>query len=180
MTRLFCIAAAVTAAALAVSAPAAADPQSDLTGLLPAGYRSDSCAPVADPSALVALTCGENSLPGGPTSATYWLFADQKAGEGAFTAIANSPEWAPVTCPGASSNGPIPLLRADGTRAGSIACLRAGPGFYTTDKDGAVAWTKDGDRFVGLAYVGYRGQVYPADLYDWATTLYDWATTSGI
>ena len=92
MIRLFCIAAAVTAAAVTVSAPAAADPQSDLTGLLPAGYRSDSCSPVADPAALVALTCGENSLPGGPTSATYSLFADQKAGEGAFTAIATSPE----------------------------------------------------------------------------------------
>lgn len=170
MIRLFCITAAVTAAALTVSVPATADPQSDLTALLPAGYRSDSCAPVADQAALAALTCGENSLPSGPTSATYWLFADQEAAEGAFTAVANSPEWVPVTCPGASSAGPVPLLRTDGTTAGSITCLRAGPGFYTSDKDGAVAWTRGADKFVGLAYVGYRGQGYPADLYDWVKT----------
>ena len=121
-------------------------------------------------AAPAALSRSENTLPGGPTSATYWLFADQQAVESAFAAIANSPEWVLATCPGASSAGPIPLLRADGTRAGSIACLRAGPGFYTSDKDRAVTWTRDADKFDGMAYVGYRGQGYPADLYEWATT----------
>ena len=167
MIRLACIAAAVAAALVGVSAPAAADPQSDLTAMLPAGYRSESCVQVSDPVALAAVTCSENALPDGPTAATYRLFADQKAVEGAFTAVANSPEWVPITCPGASSAGPIPLARPYATRAGSITCLRAGPGFYTSDRDGAVAWTRDADKFVGLAYVGYRGQGYPVGLFDW-------------
>lgn len=167
MIRLSCVVAAIAAALVGVSAPAAADPQSDLTGMLPGGYRSESCAPLADPVALAAVTCNENSLPGGPTSATYRVFADQKAAEGAFTAVVNSPEWTPVTCPGGSSADPAPLLQADGTESGSVVCLRAAPGFYTSEKDGAVAWTRDADKFVGLAYVGYRGQTYPVGLFDW-------------
>ena len=170
MIRFVFIAATVAAAAVSISAPATADPQSDLIGMLPAGYQADSCAPVADPVALAALTCGENSLPEGPTAATYRLFADQTAMDGAFTAISNSPEWTPVACPGASSASPVPLVGADGTASGSAVCLRAAPGFYTSEKDGAVAWTRDADRFVGLAYVGYRGQGYPVSLFDWAKT----------
>jgi hypothetical protein len=167
MIRLACIAVTVAAALVGVSAPAAADPQSDLTVMLPAGYGSESCAPVADPVALAAVTCSENSLPGGPTSATYWLFADHTSMSDAFTAILSSPEWTPVTCPGESSPGQIPLQRANGTTSGSVACRRAGPGFYTSDRDGAVVWTRDADLFVGLAYVGYRGQAYPVGLFDW-------------
>ncbi len=41
------IAATVAAALVGVSAPAAADPQSDLIAMLPAGYRSESCVQVS-------------------------------------------------------------------------------------------------------------------------------------
>lgn len=168
MIRLLCTAAAAVTAAICVSAPATADPQSDLTGLLPMGYTADSCVPVADQGALAALSCGPNSIAGAPTSATYRLFADRSATDAAFTTIANSPEWTPVPCPDASSASPVPVVTANGITLGSILCLRAAPGFYAADRDGAVAWTKDDEHVVGLGYVGYLGERYPVDLYRWA------------
>ncbi len=30
-----------------------------------------------------------------------------------------------------------------------------------------IAWTRDADKFLGVAYVGYQGQAYPASLFEW-------------
>ena len=30
-----------------------------------------------------------------------------------------------------------------------------------------MAWTRDADHFLGVAYVGYQGQSYPVTLFNW-------------
>lgn len=154
-------------AAVSVIPTAGADPSADLMGMLPSGYGSDSCAPADSTGALAAVTCRDNSLAGGPTYAAYWLFGDDTALRDAFAAYLMRPDWAPATCPGRASPEPTPVLGVDGDRYGLIACGRnTGTDWHL--KDGAVAWTHDADRFLGVAYVGYQGQAFPADLFAWA------------
>lgn len=112
-----------------------------------------------------AVSCGANSLPGGPTSAIYQLFADSKSLREAFSAAVNGVDWTAATCPGAQSPHPTTLTRSDGTTYGSIGCGRART--FQTDRDGGVACTGDADRLLGVAWVGYQGQSYPASLFDW-------------
>ncbi len=166
MIRPLAIAAAIAAATVGVAPTATADPMADLTRMLPAGYSGDSCRPAERAGALAAVNCRDNALPGGPTSATYWLFGDRNAMNDAFTAYLNSPARAAAACPGMTSSDPIALVGADGTRYGSIACGRASTTDFQ-DRDGSVAWTREADQFLGVAYVGYQGQAYPASLFNW-------------
>ena len=166
MLRASFAAAAIAVAAIGGATPAGADPLADLMDILPAGYGSDSCKPVAAQTALAAVTCEVNALPGGPTSATYRLFGDRGAMDDAFSAYVNSPEWAAATCPGMHTPEPTAVVGPDGTSYGSIACGR-GTGSDWRVRDGAVAWTRDADHFLGVAYVGYQGQAYPASLFIW-------------
>ncbi len=165
MIRLACILAAVVATTVSMATPAGADPLSDLMGMLPAGYSSGACQPTDRATALAAVSCPANSLPGGPTSATYRLFGDDKAMYQAFRAALGGPDWTPAACPGMRSSDPVPLTKADGTRYGSVVCGRAST--FLPDRDGAIAWTRDADKFLGVAYVGYQGQAYPVSLFDW-------------
>lgn len=162
-----CIAAAITMAVVGAVPPAGADPSSDLMGMLPSGYGSDSCEPADPGRALAAATCRDNSLPGGPTFATYWLFGDDTALRDAFAAHLERPDWVPATCPGRESAEAAPVLGADGSPYGLIACGR-GTGTDWQLRDGAVAWTHDADGFLGVAYVGYQGQAFPVALFEWA------------
>jgi hypothetical protein len=69
------------------TASASADPeaQARLLRLLPAGYPSDSCKPVAAAEGVLAeVNCEKNSDPGGPLSATYTLASDKAALDAAF------------------------------------------------------------------------------------------------
>ncbi len=84
MIRFACITAAVVATAVSMSTPASADPVSDLMSILPAGYSSGVCQAIDRGTALAAVSCGANSLPGGPTSAIYQLFADDESLHAAF------------------------------------------------------------------------------------------------
>ena len=168
MIRASCIGTAIAATAILLAAPSGADPLADLMGMLPAGYNQGSCQPVERSTALVAVTCRDNILPGGPVYATYSLFADRKATNAAFTAYLNSPARSAAICPGMQSSGPVPLIGPDGSEGGSIACGRAST--FDVERDGSVAWTKDTDRFLGVAYAGYQGQAYPKDLFTWAVT----------
>lgn len=164
-----CIAAALVVAAIGAAAPAGADPLSDLMKMLPAGYASDSCKPLNAAGALAAVSCGENSLPDGPTSATYWLFSDYSGMHDAFTAYLKSSGWAPATCPGMHSSDASAVVGSDGKQYGFIACGRGtGPDWQA--RDGAVAWTRDAAHFLGVAYVGYQGQAYPTSLFNWVRT----------
>ena len=166
MIRLACIVAAVVATAVSTAAPASADPLSDLMGMLPAGYSSGACEATDRATALAAVSCRANSLPGGPTFATYWLFGDDEAMYEAFAAALSGPGWTTAACPGMRSSDPIPLRKSDGTRYGSVVCGRA-LAADLPDRDGAIAWTRDADKFLGVAYVGYQGQAYPASLFEW-------------
>lgn len=166
MLRAPFFAAAVFVAAIGAPPAAIADPSADLIDMLPRGYSSDSCTPAVAPEALFAVNCRDNSLPDGPTYATYWLFRDYIELYDAFTASLHSPTWAPATCPGMPSSDPTALVGSDGSQYGSIACGRGTAPDWLA-RDGAVAWTRDAEHFLGVAYVGYQGQAYPAGLFDW-------------
>ena len=45
----------------------------DLRRLLPSGYPADACTPAPSPDSATVITCGPNTDPGGPRSATYTL-----------------------------------------------------------------------------------------------------------
>lgn len=111
MIRPACIVAAIVATAVSTAPPASADPSSDLLNLLPPGYSSGACKATDRAAALAAVSCGPNSLPGGPTSATYSLFGDDDAMYQAFTAALSGPDWTPAACPGMRSSDPIPLTK---------------------------------------------------------------------
>lgn len=165
MIRIACVATTVIAASLSTATLASADPVSTLRDLLPAGYSADTCQGIDRGAALAAVSCGPNSLPGGPTSAIYQIFSDDESLQKAFSAVVNGVDWTIATCPGARSDGPIRLTKSDGTTFGSVACGRART--FQSDRDGSVAWTRDTDRFLAVAWVGYQGQSYPASLYGW-------------
>ncbi|MBX9982181.1 MAG: hypothetical protein CK429_28045 [Mycobacterium sp.] len=152
--------------ALGAAPRASADPLADLMRMLPSGYSSDSCKPATSKVALAAVECQDNSVPDGPTYATYTLYRDYNGMYDAFTAGLKSPTWAPATCPGKQSSDPAAVLGSDGKQYGFIACGR-GTGADWQAKDGAVAWTRNADHFLGVAYVGYQGQAYPASLFNW-------------
>ncbi|WP_077103715.1 hypothetical protein [Mycobacterium terramassiliense] len=166
MLRASCVAAAMVLAAFGAAPPAGADPSAELMKMLPAGYSSNSCKPTDSKGALAAVNCRDNSLPGGPTDATYWLFGDDKGMNAAFTAYLKRPTWTPVTCPGMQSSDATAVVDSHGKQYGLIACGR-GTGTDWQLRDGAVAWTRDADHFLGVAYVGYQGQEYPASLLNW-------------
>ena len=165
MIRIACIAAAVVATAVSTSTTASADPVSDLMGMLPAGYSSGACQAIDRGTALAAVSCGANSLPGGPTSAIYQLFADDESLHEAFSAALNGVDWTAAECPGTQSSDPTTLTRSNGTTSGSVGCGRART--FQTDRDGGVVWTREADSFLGVAWVGYQGQSYPASLFEW-------------
>lgn len=165
MMRLACVAAAVVATPVLMAASASADPAVNLQDLLPAGYTSDTCQGIDRGAALAAVSCGPNSLPGGPTSAIYQIFVDDESLQSAFSAVVNGVDWTVVPCPGAKSSGPTPLRSSTGATYGSVACGRART--FQTDRDGAVVWTRDADKFLGVAWVGYQGQSYPVSLVEW-------------
>lgn len=153
-------------AAVGALPPAGADPSAELMGRLPSGYGSGSCAPAGPAGALAAVTCRDNVLPGGPTDATYWLFGDVTAMQEAFAAYLARPDWMPAPCPGKESAQATPVLGAHGNPSGLIACGR-GTGTDWQLRDSAVAWTRDADRFLAVAYVEYQGQAFAAGLFDW-------------
>ncbi|WP_205873665.1 hypothetical protein [Mycobacterium camsae] len=138
----------------------------DLMRMLPAGYSSDSCKPTTPKTASAAVECRDNALPSGPTYATYSLFRDYTGMYDAFTSSLKSSTWTPATCPGKQSADPTAVLDSGGKQYGYIACGR-GAGADWQAKDGAVAWTRDADHFLGVAYVGYQGQAYPTSLFNW-------------
>lgn len=106
MIRLACALAAAVATALSTAAPACADPVADLMDLLPAGYSGDACQAIDPGTALAAVSCGANSLDGGPTSAIYQLFADNETLQEAFSSVLTGVDWTAATCPGARSDDP--------------------------------------------------------------------------
>jgi len=98
------------------------DAQERLLHMLPPGYPTGSCKPIATPEyALAQVNCDKNSDPGGPLSATYTLVRDKAALEGALNNIVTSS--ARVDCPGnIQSPGPWRRNAAPQTISGVLCC----------------------------------------------------------
>ncbi|MFV8320810.1 MULTISPECIES: hypothetical protein [unclassified Mycobacterium] len=166
MLRATFVAAGIGLAAFGAAPRAGADPLADLMRMLPSGYSSSSCKPASSPGALAAVECRDNSVPGGPTFATYSLFRDYTGMYDAFTQSLKNPPWIATPCPGKQSSEPTAVLGSDGKQAGFFACAH-GEGADWQPRDGALAWTRNAEHFLGVAYVRYEGQLYPAGLFNW-------------
>jgi hypothetical protein len=128
-----------------------------LKSALPKGYSESAC--VADGSAPEAtVTCGPNTDAGGPQTATYTLYADQRALSQAFTdTIATFDR---VNCPGnIQSPGPWRRNAAPDTVAGTLFC-------GTRADRAAVVWTSDAQSLLNVAEAGAQGPSLD-QLYAW-------------
>lgn len=146
------------------SQPAAVEPTPSAAEIeraksaLPRGYSDNSCKPVsgsADPS----LTCGPNSDPGGPRSATYTIYPNQQALSEAFAAAIAT--YTRVNCPGnIQSPGPWRRNATRGKAVGNLFCgIRNG-------QDAAVVWTDDAKHMLHIAETGPQGANLDP-LYSW-------------
>lgn len=143
------------------TASASADPegQARLLRLLPAGYPSDSCKPVAAAEGVLAeVNCEKNSDPGGPLSATYTLASDKAALDAAFDDIVRASTR--VNCPGnIQSPGPWRRNATPQKTSGVLFC-----GVQETRS--TVAWTDDNEFLVSIVQSGPQGPTFD-QLYAW-------------
>jgi hypothetical protein len=142
-----------------VSASADPEAQARLARLLPAGYPSDSCKPVAAPEgALAAVDCARNNDPGGPHSATYTLARDKAALDAAFDDIVAASTR--VNCPGnIQSPGPWRRNATPHKTSGVLFC-------GIQESRPTVAWTDDDDLLVSSVQSGPQGPTFD-QLYAW-------------
>jgi serine/threonine kinase PknH len=135
------------------------DPQQQLTPLVPPGYPLGSCV-VTRPNAgtAAAVTCGHNTDPDGPTTATYAVASDPTTLRRAFdAAVADSPA---VICPGnIQSPGPWRRNATPDQISGTLVCGMRGD-------VPTVAWTNDRNLLLGIVSGDPRGPDL-AGLYRW-------------
>ncbi len=152
-----------TASESATSTTTSATPDSEaqarLLRLLPAGYPSGSCKPVAAAEGVLAeVSCEKNSDPGGPLSATYTLVSDKAALDAAFDDIVRA--LTRVNCPGnIQSPGP---WRRNATPQKTSGVLFCG----IQESRPTVAWTDDDDLLVSTVQSGPQGPTFD-QLYAW-------------
>jgi hypothetical protein len=143
------------------TASASADPEAHarLLRLLPAGYPSDSCKPVAAAKGVLAeINCEKNSDPGGPLSATYTLASDKTALDVAFGDIVRASTR--VNCPGnIQSPGPWRRNATPQKASGVLFC-----GVQETRP--TVVWTDDDELLVSIVQSGPQGPAFD-QLYAW-------------
>lgn len=121
-----------------------AEAQTELEGLLPAGYPSGRCEAVAavPVGARAVLDCGANVDAGGPVSATYTLAQDAGALQASFDEVVGSATT--VVCPGnILSPGPWRRNADPTTPAGTLFCGVDGG-------DAVIAWTTDADLLLNV------------------------------
>ena len=136
--------------------PTAEDVQR-LNDALPKGYSETSCT-TDETSANASVTCGPNTDPGGPTTATYTLYPDQQALTQAFTDTIAT--YTRVTCPGnIQSPGPWRRNAAPDVVAGTLFC-------GTQSGQAVVAWTSDAESLLNVAEAGAEGPSMD-QLYTW-------------
>jgi serine/threonine kinase PknH len=145
-----------------VSAPPAAETQARLFSLLPAGYPPDTCKPIAPPQgALAQVSCGQNSDPDGPPSATYTLFPDSAALRAAFNGFIHNSTV--VECPGRiQSPG---LWHRNATPEETSGTLMCG----TEQGSPIVGWTTDAELLIGIVRAELPGSTLD-QLYRWWTS----------
>jgi serine/threonine kinase PknH len=129
-----------------------------LLNMLPPGYSGSACEPVDPPvtDALATADCSKSSLPGGPASSRYSLFADIDTLNAHFEAgIKEDSEL--LQCPGSGIASPT-TWHYDATpnlSAGKVAC-----GTYKGNGD--IVWTKESDLLLGDAEAAKLD-----DVHDW-------------
>ncbi|MGV9803328.1 hypothetical protein ACWDTP_35265 [Mycobacterium sp. NPDC003449] len=138
-----------------------ADPQAQLRlhSLLPAGYTDQSCKPVPAPrNALAQMSCGQNSDPGGPPSATYTLLKDKAALSAAFDSTVAASSM--VVCPGRiQSPGPWRRNATPDQISGILFCgVQQGRPL--------LAWTDDADLLLSEIRAEDQRPAFP-ELYTW-------------
>lgn len=106
--------------------PALTPQQQQLLNVIPPGYAPGACQPSVNPPPLpntvASLDCFNNSLPGGPTTARYELFADQNALNNQYQVDVNSAALQP--CPGNdASPGNWNFKNDPNAVAGSVMCF---------------------------------------------------------
>ncbi|WP_322861542.1 protein kinase [Mycobacterium europaeum] len=141
--------------------PASSDTeiQARLIGMLPRGYPPGTCKPIAAPSAALAkVSCGTNSDPDGPVSATYLLFPDENSARAAFDQIVQAATV--VECPGRiQSPGPWHRNATPDKTSGMLVC-------GTQQENPMVAWTDDAELLVGVVNGQPQGPTLD-QLYAW-------------
>jgi serine/threonine-protein kinase len=120
---------------------------SKLMALLPPGYGGDACKPVLPPStgALATVDCGPPTIPSGPLSSRYSLFADQATLDSHFQDGLKAYDQL-QKCPGSDLDSPTTWhynATAD-QLAGQVAC-----GTYKGNGD--VFWSNNKDLLLGDA-----------------------------
>jgi serine/threonine kinase PknH len=123
------------------STAAPSDDQARLMSLLPPGYIAGSCTPASPESgsvwvdAVAMVSCGQNSQPGGPSRATYGLFATPDRLKKAFNEDIGNVSL--VNCPG-EKKSPVGwhFDESPNSIAGMIAC-----GKYNDHPN--VIWTNE-------------------------------------
>jgi serine/threonine kinase PknH len=148
-----------TTASTTASASADPEAQAQLLRLLPAGYPSDSCKPVAAAEDVLAeVNCEKNSDAGGPLSATYTLVSDKAALDAALGDIVRASTR--VNCPGnIQSPGPWRRNATPQKTSGVLFC-----GIQQSRP--TVAWTDDDDLLVSTVQSGPQGPTLD-QLYAW-------------
>lgn len=135
-------------------------PEADqLLQMVPAGYPSDSCKPVAAPKAALAqVDCDKNADTGGPLSSTYTLATNKAALDEAFNAIVQASTR--VNCPGnIQSPGPWRRNATPDKVSGTLFCgIQSGRP--------TVAWTDDARLVLSEVQSGPQGPTFD-ELYAW-------------
>jgi tRNA A-37 threonylcarbamoyl transferase component Bud32 len=147
----------------ATSSPSAvpSEVRARLTRLLPAGYPAGSCTPTSalPAGAQAAMTCTQNTDPGGPATATYALAADATALRSALQAVIGGSTQ--VACPGNNiqiqSPGPWRRNANPTVAAGTLYCGANGG-------QAVVAWTTDAELLFSVTRADLAGM---GDLYQW-------------
>jgi hypothetical protein len=130
-----------------------------LMRLVPAGYSTDVCKPVAAPKdALAQVDCGKNSDVGGPLTATYTLVESKAALDAALNGIVKASTT--VNCPGnIQSPGPWRRNATPDKTSGVLFC-------GVKDSRPTVAWTDDARLVVSQVQSGRDGPTFD-ELYAW-------------
>ncbi|MBY0291110.1 MAG: serine/threonine protein kinase [Mycobacteriaceae bacterium] len=130
-----------------------------LRGMLPAGYTAGTCKPQSPAGTAGVITCGRNSDPGGPGTATYTLTSSPAALRDALNRVIQTTTV--VICPG-NIQSPGPWRRNDSLTVtrGTVLC-----GLHNGRP--RVVWTNDAEHL--LADVQSRSPTDPpiGQLYAW-------------
>jgi len=130
-----------------------------LRKMLPRGYSAGACESVVPAQgALAQLSCGANTDPGGPLSATYTLAKDKTAAQGLFDDIVSTSSV--VDCPGnIQSPGPWRRNATPQQTAGTLVC-----GFQQSKP--TVGWSTDANQMISEVQSGPQGPNM-VQLYTW-------------